>query len=253
MATIRSLVDEILYEKAEINLKIFYNIDVVLYPGEDDKNKPVENKTPQPQTPSVNPLTEPSQNNPLGTPQAMPPAGSGPAFSKMTEDAIADQQTTQVSPPTQPSQPQQGERFRSQGSISLQKSEAFNIQTIEDLVEFLSTKDTNVVAGRKTKNVKVVNDFVKETVILISQGAPINDLVNKKDKFIVELDYGFNMDDSIGFKINKMSGVGTMSISMKKNGNIIPGPFNITSYNEQLINYRNDLNSPSTGTGDSDN
>src|SRR6478609_958149 len=216
MASIKGLINEVLYERTEQHLKIFYNIDVLLFPNQQEElSQQVKNNTPQPAANAQAvpaPVNEPAQTNPVTAPQFTPPAGSGAAFSNKVEEAVEQQQQAA---PTQPKK-ETGERFRTVGYVVLQRDEAYNIQTIEDLIEFLSTRQTsNDIKGKKV-NGAVVNDFVKEAVVLISQGAPINDLITKKDKFIVEIDYGFDKDNSIGFKINKMSGVGTMSISMKK-------------------------------------
>jgi hypothetical protein len=229
MATIKNLINQVLFEKNEQTLKIFYKIDVTVFPDTpEEEEKPVENQTqPQEQQPQAVPAQAPA------APQGLGPA---PAFSKKVESALKEDE--------QNGKEQEPERFRNTGYISLEKEEAENIQTIEDMAEYLSGKEITDNSG---KGKKVINEFIKEAIVLISQGAPINELITKKDKFIVEIDYGFEKEDSIGFKINKLSGVGSMSISMKRDDDIVPGPFNVTSFNERILFLRNQLNNPSMG------
>ena len=70
MATFNSLISEILYEKTEQTLKIFYNIDVTLFPP--DEEEPVANNTPEPEVPAQPVPQQPAQTNPAAAPAAPP-------------------------------------------------------------------------------------------------------------------------------------------------------------------------------------
>jgi hypothetical protein len=265
MATIKSLVSEVLFERAQLHLKIFYNIDVQLFPGEDQQvgvsaEQQAANQTLSaaagteaavaPSATGAPPAPAPAESVPQGTTATPPPVNqSQTAFSKkvngIKEDVEEPKEPKESKEPKEPTEP---EKVRALGYIALETDEAYNIQTAEDLIEFLSTKiDGGKTNKEKDKTKKIFNDFIKESLVLITTGAPMNQLIGKKDKFIVELDYGFEKDNSIGMKVNKLGGVASMSISMKKDDDLIPGPFNVNAFNERLLYFRNELNSPSMG------
>ena len=237
MANIKNLINEILFEKHVRSIKVFYNIDVTLYPGEDvqasQEEQPIDQADQQGQ--------QPTQQQPMEQPQTMvqPTQQQAPLFSKKLKEDI-DQQAD-VSKP---------EKIRANGFIALDKDESTNIQTVEDMIEFLSGKiDSGKENKDKSDDKKIFNEFVKEALILITTGQPMNEIVGKKDKFIIEIDYGFDRDaDSVGMKVNKLENVGSMSISMKKDNQIIPGPFNVVMFNDNLIRFRNELISPGLGS-----
>ena len=122
-----------------------------------------------------------------------------------------------------------------QGEITMPASEADNIQTLEDLIDYLGD---NKEGGKP-----IINDLVEEIVLAVAGvGAkPLENLVNEGDKIFVDIDYGKEKEDSVGLRINKQSGSTALSISMKKDNKIIPGEFDIEQFNKQLVYYRNTL------------
>jgi hypothetical protein len=121
------------------------------------------------------------------------------------------------------------------GEIVIPAVEADNIQTIEDLVDYLG--DNN--EGGKP----IINELVEEIILSVAGvGAkPLENLVNEGDKIFIDIDYGKERQDSVGIRVNKQSGSSAMSISMKKDNKIIPGEFDIEQFNKQLVYYRNSL------------
>lgn len=123
---------------------------------------------------------------------------------------------------------------KSDGEVPIEKKEAENIQTIEDLVAYIS----RVKIGGKG----IIDDMVKEIILNLSDGDAnnnIGDLISDDDKIIIGIDYGEGTADSIGFKINKIKGSSNISISMKKDGNILASQFSPQEFNKQLVFFRN--------------
>ena len=126
-------------------------------------------------------------------------------------------------------------KFNSQGEVPVPMDDVNNIQTIDDLVDYIS----DIHIGGKP----IINKLVEE-IILSMAGAgdkAIEDVVNEGDKILVDIDYGADKKDSIGFKINKINGSAAISLVMKKDNKIIPGQFDINEFNKQLIFFRNSL------------
>ncbi|MHA1988994.1 MAG: hypothetical protein ACW98D_20430 [Promethearchaeota archaeon] len=123
----------------------------------------------------------------------------------------------------------------SQGELTIPIDEADNIQTLEDLIDYLGDKND----GGKP----IINELVEEVVLSVAGvGAkPLENLVNEGDKVFIDIDYGKERSDSVGFRVNKQAGSTAMSISMKKDNKIIPGEFDIEQFNKQLVYYRNSL------------
>ena len=122
-----------------------------------------------------------------------------------------------------------------QGEMTIPVNEADNIQTLEDLIDYLGD---NKEGGKP-----IIDDLVEEIVLSVAGvGAkPLENLVNEGDKIFIDIDYGKEKPDSVGIRINKQSGSTALSISMKKDNKIIPGEFDIEQFNKQLVYYRNSL------------
>lgn len=208
MAKFKDVVNTVLYEakinKAKKGLKAFYFIDIFVEE---------ENIEPQPvvQQPEVQPAT----------PAPVPAQVAQEEFRKKVGKYLKEEVV----------------EFKKDGTFLVAESEADNIQTIEDLVDYFGDSQEG--------EPPIFNEFVKELILTIvgSEGATaqLNQLLKKKDKLIVEVDYGSDKNDSIGFKIMKRSGVDSVSIMMKKDNEILPGKFNTATFNNQILVYRNDL------------
>ncbi len=102
------------------------------------------------------------------------------------------------------------------------------------------------VLGKKAKKVKgesIISPTIQE-VILVLAGAgqsALDDIVDKGDKIIVEVKYGKDKYDNIGFKITKNAGTSVFSIMLVKDGEILPGQFNQALLNKQILYYRNSI------------
>jgi hypothetical protein len=123
-------------------------------------------------------------------------------------------------------------RNKATGEIALDKNRAENTLNLENLLNVAS----NMIEGGKPVINKLVVEAIK-TAANVGQGA-IEDIFDENDKMIVDIDYGFSKKDSVGIKINKTFGSEVVSFSMKKNGNILPVPFDYTTFNNQLLDIR---------------
>jgi hypothetical protein len=123
-------------------------------------------------------------------------------------------------------------RHKAQGELNVPKEKVENIQNLENLLNYAS----NVYEGGDP----VINELVVETIKTaagVGQGA-IGEIFDEDDKMIVDIDYGFSREDSVGVKINKAAGSEVVSFSMKHNGNILPSKFDYNTFNNQLLSLR---------------
>ena len=121
---------------------------------------------------------------------------------------------------------------RSNGEATVQERNVQNIQNLHNLIDYAA----NLIEGGKP----VINDLVSEIIkTAADQGKDaLTDLVQQDDKIIIDLDYGFEDVDSVGIKLNKTSGSDLVSFSMKKDGNIIPGDFQMNIFEQQILAIR---------------
>lgn len=110
-----------------------------------------------------------------------------------------------------------------------------NIQTIQDLIDYLSDEKRN--------GEKIISPIIKEIILIAtgSQSGALSNVIGKDDKVIIQIEYGNNKYDNIGFKINKNDGTDIFSITMIKDGEILQGNFNQALINKQILFYRNSV------------
>jgi len=126
-------------------------------------------------------------------------------------------------------------KIQAKGEHVVSGEKAEDIQTLEDLVEYSSEIQENGKA--------IMNDLTQE-IILTTAGIgskALEDIINEGDKIIIDIDYGTELENSVGIKINKIVGSTSISISMKKDGKILPNEFNLQELNKQLVFFRNSL------------
>lgn len=235
MSTLKNLVDEIILEQKEQTLKLYYDIDVFIQefedkePEEETPEEPVTAEPIVPETPAVAPVD--------------PAATIAPTESTIENQTLLNEETlTEAITKT-----------KVKGELTVPKEDASNIQTIQDLIDYLSDKkhtEKSLVEkvldkkGTQASETNIISPVVQE-VILILAGVggdkELGDIVDKGDKVIVDIDYGTNQTTSIGFKINKNAGADVFSIMIKKDGKILSGKFDQTMLNKQILFYRNSL------------
>ncbi len=239
MATLKSIVREIILEEKQTNLKIFYDIDIN-----------IKAKTePAPETALPTPPMPQAAITPTEAPEAMtsaPPIAAtestkhkGKSLNEADEPKASDYVNKTV------------------GVAIVPKEEAMNIQTINDLVEYLSgqehTEDkkkspVEKALDKKAKKVKagkIITPEVQDIILILTgvagEASAIGDLIGKEDKIIIELKYGNSETDNIGLKINKNSGTDVASTTIVKDGELLPGKFDPTLINKYILFYRNSL------------
>lgn len=237
MATLKDIIQDVIFEEKTQNLKLFYDIDVFI---QEFKEKEEQDDTAEQDTESGDDAdTNTVDSETAGTEQV--DAGTE---SESNEDTIHN-----------------GEYLREavykrkvEGELVVPKEEAMNIQTLQDLVDYMSDKSHTAqkrssvakVLGKKGKEEdegKIITPTIQE-VILILAGAgtgALDNIVDIGDKVIVQVMYGKDKYDNIGFKINKNSGTDTFSIMLVKDGEILAGQFNQTALNKMILTYRNSI------------
>lgn len=206
MPKFKEIVSNIFEEKKQKSggLKLFYTVDIVV-----KEDEPI--------------AAEPAPVAAAPTAQAVPPAAPEVAAESfydavgfyLNEETIGSRRT---------------------GMMIVPEYDMKDIQTIDDLMDYL--------ADKKEKDGKpIMSEFAVELVLTLTGGdsatQQVSDLLRKDDKVLIEVDYGEDKTDSIGFKVLKRAGVSSASIMMKKDSDILPGKFSTESFNNQIITYRN--------------
>ena len=122
-----------------------------------------------------------------------------------------------------------------EGQVELKQEKVDEIQTFQDIIEYL-TKE-------QVEGVSVFDEFTSEVIntIFSPQAAQISQMVDKKSSIFVDIQYGFAKDDNVGVRIKKVANSDTVSNVMIIDGEIINAPFNLMKVNERIIDYRNNL------------
>ena len=122
-----------------------------------------------------------------------------------------------------------------EGQVELKQEKVDEIQTFQDIIEYL-TKE-------QVEGVSVFDEFTSEVIntIFSPQAAQISQIVDKKSSIFVDIQYGFAKDDNVGVRIKKVANSDTVSNVMIIDGEIINAPFNLMKVNERIIDYRNNL------------
>lgn len=194
---INSVIREVLYEQKEKNLKIFYDVDIFLQEFPEKEEEPTEEPTEEPEEVEKTP----EENT--------------KTVAELITEAIYKTKAT--------------------GELVVPASEAENIQSLQDLLDYVSDKKVNGKA--------VIDDVVIEIILaLVDSGTkPLEELIDKGDKVRISLDYGKEKDNSIGFKVLKNAGTDTISITMKKDNKVLPADFQLPVFNQQLVLFRNSV------------
>lgn len=122
-----------------------------------------------------------------------------------------------------------------EGEVELKKEKVDEIQTFQDIIEYL-TKE-------QIEGVSVLDDFSSEilNIIFTPQASQINQKVDKKSSIFADIQYGFSKDDNVGVRIKKTANSDLISNVMIIDGSIINAPFNLIKVNERIVEYRNSL------------
>lgn len=192
-------------------LKVFYSIDIKIQ----------EEVTPPAEQPQVTP--------PVQEPVAPPPAAEVP----------------QVTPPVQPVIQQESINEdeddsksivkKLDGVLTLTKEDADNIQSVEDLIDFM--------ADKKDHGEKILDELTVEVItslIMSPDAMKTNDIIKKEDQIIITIYYGYKKENSIGFKILKRKGVSSVSTIMLKDNEVLDSQFDFKKFNSQIVDYRNE-------------
>lgn len=239
MATLKSLVEEVILEEKQKNLKVFYNIDINI---KEKVSPEVPVETPVVTPPAAEVPTEPVPGAPVTTETPVPESvkHKGKLLKEADEAPKGKDYTNKIT-----------------GEVSVPAEDAMNIQTINDLVEYLSGQDAEIdkkkspvekALDKKTKKVKagkVISSDVQDIILILTgvsgEASALGDIISKEDKIIIELKYGNNPTDNIGLKINKNSGTDVASTSIVKDGELLPGKFDPALINKYILFYRNSL------------
>lgn len=193
-------------------LKVFYSIDIKIQ-EEQAMEQPPEPEVPQPQPAPVA----------VPQPQTVPPV---PAQQPVVQQESINEEDAD-----------DGKSVikKLDGVLTLTKEDADNIQSVEDLIDFM--------ADKKDHGEKILDELTVEVItslIMSPDAMKTNDIIKKEDQIIITIYYGYKKENSIGFKILKRRGVSSVSIIMLKDNEVLDSQFDFKKFNSQIVDYRNE-------------
>ena len=204
---LKKLLDEILYETKSPptsgGLKVFYSVDIFI------QNFP-EPEPEETETPPTDDTVPPDQGRQEG--DTVPESTEEDNLEVLNEEIF---------------------KFKSGGELEVPENKIERIQTLLDLLDYIKDK--------KVKGKPIINSMVIEIVSALAGigTKAIDDLINKGDRLLITVDYGFSKQNSVGLRVNKVAGSSAISLSLKMDNKILAVPFNVNEFNRQVIYYRN--------------
>lgn len=198
------IIKETLYEEKDTSLNIFYSSDIFVRRTENQMQAKKEEDQPEPEE------EQPEEEQPEEQPEEQEESVS-------TRDTLLAEETF---------------RSKTEGVIEVPDEDAKTILTLSDLLAYV-----NRLTDKSGK--QIISDLVVEIVEAMSEGAMDNELsslVFKGDKINAIIDYGIEKEDSVGFQLNKNSGVEDISLVMRQNSAAITGNFNKDFFKRKITN-----------------
>lgn len=194
-------------------LKIFYSIDIKIQ----EEGTPIE----QPQEPAPQSQPQPVAQEPAPQPQPVAQEPQSVVQQESINEEEDDDDKTIVK--------------KLDGVLTLTKEDADNIQSIEDLIDFM--------ADKKNNGEKILDELTVEVItalIMAPDAMKTNEIIKKDDQIIITIYYGYKKENSIGFKILKRKGVSSVSTIMLKDNEVLDSQFDFRKFNSQIVDYRNE-------------
>jgi len=250
--TLRDIINkefEVINEENKVSKKIisiFYKLNINLIKPQTE-NKEQDNTQQQQQQPAQNQQQDQQNNQPDQTQQqdqaqqSQQPEqsqNSGITMSDKDISMLASVQTEEESETENKTMDIKDDNNivrKIEGQVELKKEKVDEIQTFQDIIEYL-TKE-------QVEGVSVFDEFTSEVIntIFSPQATQISQMVDKKSSIFVDIQYGFGKDDNVGVRIKKVANSDIVSNVMIIDGEIINAPFNLMKVNERIVDYRNGL------------
>jgi hypothetical protein len=122
-----------------------------------------------------------------------------------------------------------------EGAVTLSADDVDEIQTVEDMVNYL--------VNTKQNGTNVLDEFTSNVMLtLISPNASqISTMIDKKSNIFMDMFYGYEKDDSVGIRIIKRKDSDSVSVSMLIDNELVPTKItNMDTVNDRIVGYRND-------------
>jgi hypothetical protein len=221
-------------------INIFYKLNINLIKPQTENKEQENNQVQQPQQiqqePVQQPQEQPQQAAALQNDMTQQPQQNSGLPSDNEINALASVQTEEETENNAMDIKDDNNIVRKiEGQVQLKQEKVDEIQTFQDIIEYL-TKE-------QVEGVSVFDEFTSEVIntIFSPQAAQISQMVDKKSSIFVDIQYGFAKDDNVGVRIKKVANSDTVSNVMIIDGEIINAPFNLMKVNERIIDYRNNL------------
>lgn len=264
---------EFLYEEVKKSIKIFYklNINIIKAAGAtDNSSTPAPDANAAPQTPAPEaaaPAAEPApvdtgtvavepaaaEPAPVDMGAAAPVAGAEQAapstgFSSVVtevDDASGGNDNVNNADEKQADKQKENKDVevtdentivrKMEGAVTLSADDVDEIQTVEDMVNYL--------VNTKQNGTNVLDEFTSNVMLtLISPNASqISTMIDKKSNIFMDMFYGYEKDDSVGIRIIKRKDSDSVSVSMLIDNELVPTKItNMDTVNDRIVGYRND-------------
>jgi len=212
------------------SLKVFYDIDINIKKPAEVEEQPVKQEPGQEAVPQEPVPTQPQPAGVVPSPQGVAPQQVPmESFVNRAKKLFLEDEFTLGS--------SDGSYvYKREGILSVPKEEYENIQTLDDLLDFIS--------GSKDEEGRQILDEAAVELVLALTGisqTPLEDIIKKEDRVIIDINYGNKVEDSIGFKVLKRDGANNLSIVMKKNNEILGSKFDLKAFNNQILEFRNEI------------
>ena len=221
-------------------INIFYKLNINLIKPQTENKEQENNQVQQPQQIQQEPVQQsqeqPQQAAALQNDMTQQPQQNSGLPSDNEINALASVQTEEETENNAMDIKDDNNIVRKiEGQVQLKQEKVDEIQTFQDIIEYL-TKE-------QVEGVSVFDEFTSEVIntIFSPQAAQISQMVDKKSSIFVDIQYGFAKDDNVGVRIKKVANSDTVSNVMIIDGEIINAPFNLMKVNERIIDYRNNL------------
>jgi hypothetical protein len=233
MIKVKSILDEILFEKKKEGVNIFYNINSLIQAWQDDiddvEDKEVE-KTPSSEKEEKDQEENKDQEIQTSEPSPAPVPAQELNQSYEEKGNVLNEDILDI---------------RTKGEVFVPEEDIDAIRSIDDILIYLSKqkKRVKITDKIKTKPKKLINSVIIEIVLALvnNDQETLKKLLGKGDKVFVDIDYGKEKESSVGISVVKNPGTFSISLNMKKDGKIVAMPFDKILFNKNLIDLRNEL------------
>jgi len=231
--TLNDLVQDVIFENKQEALTVFYDINIFIQNFKTEEDKEIEDEASSVKKEVVSDKKEDLKK-----------AAGVDSNGVPTEGQVANESVDYLNEDIY--------KNVKEGELKITADKARNIQTISDLLDLLTDTeelkedDSTIkkVLGKKefkrTGN-KILSNLGQKVIMDILDNNNVSEIISSGDNIVVEIKFGKNKTDNIGFRINKPSGSESLTTLIVKDNKILVGKFTKPVVNKQILYYRNSI------------